>query len=310
MKRKILFAILVFFITSSVVALAGGKKKYIIGFSQCTMNHPWRIAQVEWQKDYAKANLPDVKLIVTDGENRTSKQVADVECLLARGIDVLLIAPLTADALTGVVKKAMDSGIPVITLDRNVNTPVTCHIGAENRPIGEYAAQWLNEKLNGHGNVVEIAGTAGASATIERHEGFVDELKKYPGLKLVAVQYCDYLREPAMAFTEDMLQRFGPGTVDAIYAQNDEMAFGAIKALQAAGRKNEVIVTGADGENIAINAVKKGTLGLTITYPVCAPEGIQYAYKVAKGEAIPENVVLKNQPIDGSNVDSYVGKGF
>jgi ribose transport system substrate-binding protein len=310
MKRKILSIILMFFVISGVVVLVEGKEKYVIGFSQCTMNHPWRIAQVEWQKEYVKANLPDVKLIVTDGENRASKQVADVESLLARGVDVLLIAPLTADALTGIVKKAMDSGVPVITLDRNVNTPVTCHIGAENRPIGEYTAKWLNEKLKGHGNIIEIAGTAGASVTIERHEGFVDELKKYPGLKLIAVQYCDYLREPAMAFTEDMLQRFGPGTVDAIYAQNDEMAFGAIKALQAANRENEVIVTGVDGANIAIDAVKKGTLGLTIIYPVCAPEGVQYAYKVAKGETIPENVVLKNQPIDDSNVNNYIGKGF
>ena len=223
---------------------------------------------------------------------------------------MLILSPLTAEALSRVAKQAMDAGIQVVTLDRKVETPVTLHIGAENRPIGEYAAQWLNEKLNGNGTVVEIGGTAGASATIDRHEGFVDELASYPGIEIVAEQYCDYLREPAMSFMEDMLQRFGPGEIDAVYAHNDEMALGAVKALEAAGRLDEVLVVGIDGENLAIEAIKDGKMDLTITYPYCAPEGIQYAYKLAIGESLPAEITLTNQPIDASNVDEWLGKGF
>jgi ribose transport system substrate-binding protein len=109
---------------------------------------------------------------------------------------------------------------------------------------------------------------------------------------------------------EDTLQRFGPGEIKAVYAHNDEMALGAIQALEAAGRLGEVTVVGIDGQETAFQAVKDGKLAATFIYPYCAPEGIQYAYKVAKGEEVPSEVVLKGQKVDTSNVDQFLGKGF
>ena len=105
------------------------------------MESSWRVNMVEGNKKYAEANLPDVDLIITNGENNASKQVSDVESLIAQGIKVLIISPVTADALTPVVKQAMDAGIPVVTLDRKVNTDVTVHIGADNMLIGETAGE-------------------------------------------------------------------------------------------------------------------------------------------------------------------------
>lgn len=286
------------------------KDKYVIGFSQCTTNHPWRVAMVEGNKKWVEENLPDVEFIVTDGQNDATKQVSDVDDLIARGVDVLMLSPLTSEALTGAAKRAMEAGIKVITIDRKVDTEVNAHIGAENKPIGEYAAKFLNEKLNGVGKIIEIQGTAGASATNDRHNGFVEELVNYPDMAIIGEQYCDYLRENALKFMEDMLQKYGPGEIDAIYAHNDEMAFGALKALESAGREDEAVIIGVDGEELAIQAVKDGIFDLTITYPYCAPEGIQYAYKLAKGEEIPSEIVLNNQPIDAANVDEWIGKGF
>lgn len=283
---------------------------YVIGFSQGTMNHPWRVAMVEGNKSYAEANLPDVELIITDGQNTASKQVTDVESLLARGIDVLMISPLTAQALTPVVNQAMAQGIPVITLDRKVNTDVTLHVGAENYPIGEAAGAFLAEKLGGDGKIIEIQGTAGASATIDRHEGFRAAIAKQPGIEVVADQYADYLREPALKFMEDMLQRFGPGEVNAVYAHNDEMALGAIQALEATGRLDEVVVVGIDGQNSAFEAIKDGKLAATFIYPFVAPEGIQYAYQVAKGEPVSGEVLLEVQGVNADNIDDFLGKGF
>jgi ribose transport system substrate-binding protein len=164
--------------------------------------------------------------------------------------------------------------------------------------------------LNGKGNVIEVQGTAGASATIDRHDGFRDALKDAPGIKVVADQFCDYLREPAVKFVEDMLQRFGPGEIQAIYAHNDEMALGAIKAVEAAGRSKEIVIIGIDGQNSAFQAVKDGKLAATFIYPFCAPEGIEYAYKIAKGEQVPPVVELKSTQVDPSNIDQYLGKGF
>jgi ribose transport system substrate-binding protein len=284
--------------------------KLVIGFSQGTMNHPWRVAMVDGNKKYATEHYPDVDLVVTDGQNQATKQVSDVESLISRGIKVLVISPLQAQALTPIVKQAMEANIPVITLDRAVNTKVTCQVGAQNKPIGVEASKFIAEKLNGKGNVIEVQGTAGASATIDRHDGFREALKDSPGIKVVAEQFCDYLREPAVKFVEDMLQRFGPGQLQAIYAHNDEMALGAIKAVEAAGRSKEIVVIGIDGQNSAFQAVKDGKLAATFIYPFCAPEGIEYAYKIAKGEQVPAVVELKSTQVDPSNIDQYLGKGF
>lgn len=290
-------------------AAAPEEKKIKIGFSQATMNHPFRVAMVEGNRKYAEENYKDVEFIVTDGQNNASKQASDIEDLIAQKVDVLIVSPLASDALTPAVKKAMDAGIKVITADRKVETPVTLHIGGGNTVIGTLNASYLAEKLNGKGNIVQIQGTAGASATIDRDKGFKDELAKYPEMKVVAEQYADYLREPAMKFMEDTLQRFGPGEIQAVFAHNDEMALGAVKALEAAGR-TDVLVVGADGQNEGIDAVKAGKMIQTVTYPYCAPEAVQYAYKIAKGETFDAEIVLDNKAINTENVDEWIGKGF
>src|SRR5688572_20734533 len=275
------------------------------------MESSWRVNMVEGNKKYAEANLPDVELIVTNGENNASKQVSDVESLIAQGVKVLIISPVTADALTPVVKQAMDAGIPVVTLDRKVNTDVTLHIGADNVLIGKTAGQFVCDTLGGKGNVIEIQGTAGASATVDRHEAFHATIKeRCPDVKVVADQVANYVREPAIKFMEDMLQRFKPGEIQLVYAHNDDMALGAVTALEAAGRLAEVKVVGIDGENAAYDAIKDGKMVATFTYHFVAPEGIQYGYKVAKGEKLDKEIILPTYQVDSSNVADFLGKGF
>jgi ribose transport system substrate-binding protein len=298
-------------LVAGAACVAIAQEKIPIGFSQGTMESSWRVNMVEGNKKYAEANLPDVELIITNGENNASKQVADVESLIARGVKVLIISPVTADALTPVVKQAMDAGIPVVTLDRKVNTPVTLHIGADNVLIGETAGKFVCETLGGEGNVIEIQGTAGASATIDRHDAFHRVLAaECPNVKVVADQVANYVREPAIKFMEDMLQRFGSGEIDLVYAHNDDMALGAVTALEAAGRLDEVKVVGIDGENAAYEAIKAGKMAATFTYHFVAPEGIQYGYKIAKGEKLDEEIVLPTHQVDASNVDQFLGTGF
>jgi ribose transport system substrate-binding protein len=233
------------------------------------------VAQVNVNKAYCEANFKDVDLIITDGNNDSGKQVSDIENLIAQNPKVLIVSPLTADALTPIVKQAMDSGIPVVTLDRKVNTKVTCHIGALNIPIGAAAAAFLAKKLNSKGSIIELQGTAGASATTDRNK-----------------------------------ERFVEGEIQAVYGNNDEMALVAIQVLEGAGRLKDVLVIGIDGQNNAIDAVVAGKLAATFTYPYVAPEGIQYAYKVAKGEAVPEVVLLDSVAITADNAKDMIGKGF
>ena len=294
-----------------LTATASADEKIKIGFSQGTMESSWRVNMVEGNKKYAEENLKDVDLVITNGENNASKQVSDVESLIAQGVKVLVISPVTADALTPVVKQAMDAGIPVVTLDRKVNTDVTAHIGADNKLIGASAGKYVCNLLGGKGNVIEIQGTAGASATVDRHDMFVATVEKEcPEVKIVASQVANYVREPAIKFMEDMLQRFKPGEIQLVYAHNDDMALGAVTALEAAGRQAEVKVVGIDGENAAYDAIKAGKMAATFTYHFVAPEGIQYGYKVAKGEALDKEIILPTHQVDASNVADFLGKGF
>jgi ribose transport system substrate-binding protein len=298
-------------VTALATTAGIAQDKIKIGFSQGTMESSWRVNMVEGNRIWAEENLPDVELIITNGENNASKQVSDVESLLAQGIEVLIISPVTADALTPVVKQAMDAGVPVLTLDRKVNTPVTVHIGADNVLIGKTAGEFVCETLGGEGNVIEIQGTAGASATVDRHDAFHAVLaEKCPGVKVIADQVANYVREPAIKFMEDMLQRFPSGEIDLVYAHNDDMALGAVTALQAAGRLDEVKVVGIDGENAAYDAINEGTMVATFTYHFVAPEGVQYGYKVAKGEAVDAEIVLPTHQVDANNVADWLGKGF
>jgi ribose transport system substrate-binding protein len=300
----------VFLLSVSIRSNAPAAEKIVIGFSQATMNSAWRVAMLEGNKKYAAEHYPDVELVITDGQNQASQQISDVESLIKQGIKVLIISPVQAEPLTPIVQQVMQANIPVVTLDREVNTKVTCRIGAENRPIGVEAGKFIIKKLNGTGNVVEIEGTVGASATIGRHDGFRDAIRVAPGIRVVADQFCDYLRDPAIKFVEETLKRFGPGQIQAIYAHNDQMALGAIEAVEAAGRLKEIAIVGIDGENSAFQAIKDGKLAATFTYPFCAPQGIQYAYNLSIGEQVPDQIILKSTRVDATNVDQYLGKGF
>ena len=289
-----------------------GDKKFVIGVSQGTMNHPFRVAMVDENVKYAEENYPEFECITTDGQNDSATQVQDVEDLLARGIDLLLISPLTSDALTPVCEKAMEQGIPVVTLDRNVECDVTCFIGAENKPMGEASADKLAEALDKKGKIVEIQGTAGASATIDRHDGFAEQLEKeYPDMEVIATQYCDYLREDAMTFMDDTLQRFGPGEIDAIYCHNDEMALGALESLRAAGREDEgILIVGMDGTEVAFSEIEEGNMFFTVVYPYCAPEGMQAAYEILEGDGVETRWELDTTIVDKDNVKDWIGKGL
>jgi ribose transport system substrate-binding protein len=297
----------------SKAASGGGGDKVTVGWSQANNGHPWRTAQTAavegtW-KDVAAGRG---ELISTDGQDKPEKQTADVDDLIARGINLLILTPLTADALTPSAKRAMDQDIPVITLDREVNTPVTVHIGADNKAIGKAAANYIGDDLlGGKGTVVELQGTLGASATIDRHDEFDKELKaKYPGVKVIASQTAEYEREAAVKVTEDMLQRFGPGEIDVIYCHNDDMAFGVIQALKSAKRLDEVKVVGIDGADEAFEAIKAGEMAATFTYLNGGKEGVETALKLLEGEQVPSKITLESSTVDASNVDEWLGKGF
>jgi ribose transport system substrate-binding protein len=284
-----------------------------VGFSQANNGDVWRINQTNNVEQYCKEYMPNVEVVITDGQGDGAKQDADVDDLLAQDIDVLLLTPLTADALTPAAQRALDAGVPVITLDRAVTIPVTQHIGADNKLIGQRAAQFVAETLLGGagGRVLEIQGVLGASATTDRHDDFIAWLEaNAPDVEIADSQTGEYRRENALVVMNDYLQRFPPGEIDVVYTHNDEMALGARQALEQAGREDEMAVVGIDGQNEAIQAIADGRMAATFTYDNAGKEACQTAQQLLSDVEVEPLWVLETNQIDQTNAADWVGKGF
>src|SRR6202043_735070 len=215
------------------------KKTYKVGFSQTESNNPWRLAETESVKSEA-AKL-GFQLVYTDAAGSAAKQVADVNSMIAQGVDVILLAPREEKPLVPAVMAAKKAGIPVILLDRRVD-PVAkpgrdylTFIGSGFVKEGKRAAHWLGKATKGKATIIELEGTTGSSPANDRKKGFDDEIKKNPDMKIVASQSGDFARDKGRQVAETLLQAHPDATV--IYAHNDEMALGAIAALEAAGKK-------------------------------------------------------------------------
>lgn len=311
--------------TTAFAGSALAADKVIIGFSQAASNSAHRNTMTERNKAYAAENFKDTTLIVTNAEGKSAKQITDIESLEVQGIQALMISPQDSAAVTPIIKDALKQGIKVVTLERSIDgVPVTLHIGPHNKPIGALAGQYVVKALGGKGNVVEIKGDPAVAPAVERSEGFHEAIAGSE-IKVIAEQHADWDEEKALKFMEDTLQRFGPGEIQAVYAHNDNMAFGALKAIKAAGRDKEgILIIGIDGENRAIRAVAKGDFAATFTYSTVAPEGVIAAHALVTGDTaaldklgkmtkhadgtmeieIPSNMVTKD------NATQFFCKGF
>jgi ribose transport system substrate-binding protein len=283
------------------VAPTSAADKIIIGFSQASSNSAHRNTMTTRNQEYAAANFADSELIVTNAEGKSAKQISDIESLQVQGMKVLMVSAQDGAAIAPIIKQVMAAGIPVITLERSIEAPVTLHVGPRNKPIGMLAGKFLVEKLGGKGNVVEIKGDPAVAPAVERHEGFAEAIAGSE-IKVIAETHADWDQEKALKFMEDTLQRFPAGEIQAVYTHNDNMAFGALKAIQAAGREKEgILIVGIDGENLAIRAVEKGELAATFTYSTVAPEGVMAAHALATNDmAALEKIGVLTKKDDGS----------
>jgi ribose transport system substrate-binding protein len=298
--------------------------KIVIGFSQASSNSAHRNTMTSRNKDYAAQNLPDTDLVVTNAEGKSEKQISDVESLEVQGMKVLMISAQDSTAIAPTIRDLMSKGIQVVTLERSLSVPVTLHVGPHNKPIGVLAGKFIADRLGGKGNVVEIKGDPAVAPAVERHEGFADAIKG-TDIKVIAETHADWDQEKALKFMEDTLQRFGPGEIQAVYAHNDNMAFGALRAIQAAGRDKEgILIIGIDGENKAIRAVANGDLTATFTYSTVAPEGVIAAHALAvhdmgaleklgtltKHDDGSMEIEIASQMITKDNASQFFCKGF
>lgn len=297
---------------SDSTASTAEDKEYVIGYAQRATDVAYTIAMMDQNIAYAKENYPNIQFKTTDAQGDAAKQASDIEDLIAADVDLIMVSPLTTDGLTDAVQEAMGAGIPVVTMDREVDCDVTCKVIGDNRGMGEMAADKFAELLNKKGNIIQVCGTTGASATVDRQGGFEDKLKKdYPDMKIIDSQDCDYNAADASEYMEDMLQKYGKGEIQAVYCHNDVMAEAVVETISAAGRGDEgILVCGMDGEEAAFKMVEDGEMAFDIIYPTMAPEGMQAAYNILTGADQPAEVTCVSTLVDPDNVKDYIGTGL
>lgn len=278
-----------------------------VGLSMNTLNNPFFVAVKEGAEAQAKEEKVD--LVVTDAQNDPGKQLADVENLLQQNIDVLIIDPTDSDAIAQAVKKANDAKIPVFTIDRNSNGgEVITHIGFDAIKSGNIAGNFLKEALEGKGKIVEIQGILGTNVGQFRSKGFNEIMDHNSGFEVVARQAANFDRGQALKVMEDILQAHPE--IDGVYAANDEMALGALAAIEAAGRLDDIVIIGCDAVDPALDAIKQKKLEATIAEPpfFLGKEAIDIALKISKDEKVEKEVILDSTLVTPENIDQVKTK--
>jgi ribose transport system substrate-binding protein len=281
-----------------------------VGFSQVTTTEPWRVLFNKEMREEA-AKHPEIQLTIADGQDRTEKQVADLESFILQRFDIIIVSPKESAGVTGVVEKAMDLGIPVIVLDRGVATEnYTQYIGGDNLKIGrlagDYAVNLLGGKGKAEGKIVEIWGGMGSTPAQERHKGFAEHLEAEPGIvRLVDRQDGDWKQDRAYNIMAAALKAHPK--IDLVYAHNDPMAFGAYLAARDAGREGDIVFLGIDAiPDEGGLWVRQGALKATFVYKTPGAEGIRQALRLLKGEPVEKKIDLETEVVDASNVEAYL----
>ncbi len=255
-----------------------------VGLAVSTLNNPFFVSLRDGAE--AEAKKEGINLITVDAQDDPAKQQASVEDLIQKKVNVILINPTDSAAVANVVKEATSKGIKVVSLDRSVTgADVSAHIASDNVAGGKMAGEFLLEKLGGKGNIVELEGIAGSSAARERGQGFHQVVDGKADVKLLAKQPADFDRAKGLSVMENIIQ--GNKGIQGVFAHNDEMALGAVKAIQAAGLKN-VVVVGFDATADAVAAVKGGTLAATVQQQpeLIGQYGVQTAKKLIAGQPV------------------------
>lgn len=292
---------------------AGNGKKVKIAFSAPAADHGWVKAVTTFAKQQADS-YKDVEFIATEGALDAAAQVAQVESLIARKPDVLVILPTDGSALTQVAQQAMAQGIQVVNVDREFTSPSAYRtlIGGDNYGIGQQAGNYIADQLKCAGNVVEIQGLAGISVTTDRSKGFRDAIKHCNGkLKIVASQPGDFRPDTGQAVMSTILQ--AQKKIDAVYTHDDDMAMGVVAAIKEASREQGLFVTGAGGSKQAFDLIKAGGIyRATFLYnPVMSASAISIArligqeagFSELREPEVPSKIILPATQVTKANVE-------
>jgi inositol transport system substrate-binding protein len=238
-----------------------GEKKPVIGVSLMNLSSEF-IVMVNKAIEEKSKEL-GVTLVVNDAQRSPEKQVQQIESFIAQHVDAIILNPCEVEASSPGVDKALAAGIPIINVNSETKSAPTAFVGSKDEESARLAMEYIAKRLDGRGEVLMMHGYMGQAAQLKRDAGAREVLEKTPGLHLLDQQTAEWDREKALKLMENWLQAYGD-RINAVYAQNDEMAMGALLAIEQAGKKDKIIVVGVDAIADALQAVKQGRLDATV----------------------------------------------
>jgi len=285
--------------TTQPTTAPAGQKTYgdlVVGFAQIGAESEWRTAETNSIQE--EATKLGVELKFSDAQQKQENQIKAIRSFIAQKVDVIGVAPVVTTGWETVFQEAKAAGIPIVLVDRRADVPedlFATFIGSDFVLEGENACKEMAKLLNNTGNIVELEGTVGAGPAIDRKQGFHDCLNGMPDMKILASQSGDFTRAKGKEVMEAFLKTHGKD-INGVYAHNDDMALGAIQAIEEAGMKpgQDIKIVSIDGVKGAFEAMVAGTLNVTVECnPVLGPQFFEVALKLANGETVEKWVKSK-----------------
>lgn len=255
----------------------------------------------------AKAKEAGVRLIVNDAQRSAERQVQQVESFIAQKVDAIILNPCEVEASSPAVGRALAAGIPIINVNSETRSEPTAFVGSRDEDSARIAMEYIAQRLNGKGNVLMMHGYMGQAAQLKRDQGAREVLARHPGLQLLAAQTAEWDRAKAIALMENWIQAYG-SKINAVFAQNDEMAMGALIALEQARMKEKVVLASVDAISDALQAVRDGRLDATVFQDAEAQgrTAVEVALKILNRQPHEKSVMIPFRLVTRSNVAEFL----
>lgn len=281
--------------------------KYTIGFSQAMSDDLWR-KTMNAEMERVVSIYPEMELIIRDGDTNNDKQIEDIEYFINKKVDVLIVSPNESEPLRPVIEKAYESGIPVILIDRRINSEkYTTYIAGDNYAIGEQAAIYSKQLLPEGGKILEVSGLKGSSPAQLRHEGFISEFGKNSGYTVIDGGDGGWIKSKTKQVVRDDFEHHG--AFDLVFAHNDVSAVGVYEVAQEYGVADSTYFIGVDALSVTgggVSKVMEGILTASLLYPTGAKEAIMTSHDILAGKEVPKSILLGTSIIDQDNAEIYM----
>ena len=277
----------------------------VIGVSLLNLANEFIVTLESSMQD--EADKLGVRLVVNDAQRDAGRQIQQIENFIAQGVDAIVLNPCEVEASSPAVEKALAAGIPIVNVNSETRSRPSAFVGSRDEESARIAMGHIARRLGGKGGVLMMHGYMGQAAQIKRDAGAREVLAQHPGMQLLAEQTAEWDRAKAVTLMENWLQSYG-GRIDAVFAQNDEMAMGALLAIERAGKGDGIIVVGVDAIPDALQAVRDGRLDATVFQDGVgqARSALQAALKLSRGETVESETFIPFQLVTRENVAEFM----